>query len=108
MPGSIVQQDNAPAHVSESSRAWIKEHFQEGTVIKFPPRSPDLNPIENVWPWMKRWIDDNRPGVTGKQLIKAAEDSWEAVPNEMLRNAARSMRARVQAVIAVDGGFIGN
>ncbi|KAH8892280.1 hypothetical protein GQ53DRAFT_647445 [Thozetella sp. PMI_491] len=48
IPGSTVQQDNTPAHTSESSKAWIKEHFRPEVVINFPPRSPDLNPIENV------------------------------------------------------------
>ncbi len=66
IPGSLVQQDNAPCHVSESSMAWIKEYFKEGVVVKFPSKSPDLNPIENVWPWMKRWIEDNRPYAKGK------------------------------------------
>jgi hypothetical protein len=108
IPGSIVQQDNAPAHVSQSSMAWINSHFSPGTVAKFPARSPDLNPIENVWPWMKKWIEDNRPTATGKALIEAIKEAWAAVPLQMLQNCARSMKRRVNAVIIAGGDFIGN
>ncbi|KAK0701721.1 hypothetical protein B0T26DRAFT_528263 [Lasiosphaeria miniovina] len=57
---------------------------------------------------MKRWIEDNRPRATGKALIEAIKEAWAAVPTEMLRNCARSMKQRVEAVIAAGGDFIGN
>lgn len=47
----------------------------------------------------------NRPFTTGKKLIKAAEEAGLAVPEEMLKNCARSIRARVEAVIAANGGL---
>jgi transposase len=54
----ILMQDNAPAH---SARATILElterHIQ---YMKWPPRPPDLNPIENVWAYMKTLIDQER------------------------------------------------
>jgi transposase len=29
-------------------------------VLWWPPKSLDLSPIENVWPWIKDWIE-SRP-----------------------------------------------
>ena len=48
----IFQQDNAACHTSRESRAAIDILFGENT-IEWPPNSPDLSPIENVWAILK-------------------------------------------------------
>ncbi|MCV6009278.1 transposase, partial [Enterococcus faecalis] len=40
----IFQQDNDPKHTSKKARKWFED--AEITVLKWPPQSPDLNPIE--------------------------------------------------------------
>ncbi|XP_062558115.1 uncharacterized protein LOC134222992 [Armigeres subalbatus] len=42
----IFQQDNAAIHVSKVSKQWFSEH--DITLLEWPARSPDLNPIENL------------------------------------------------------------
>ncbi len=39
------QQDNAPCHKAEIISDWFLEHDNEFTLLKWPPQSPDLNPI---------------------------------------------------------------
>lgn len=50
-------QDNAPAHASRSTRDWLQAH--QVPLMEWPPRSPDLNPIENAWGQLARKVYEN-------------------------------------------------
>jgi len=54
------QQDNAQCHKTRIILNWFLEHENEFTVLKWPPQSPDINPIEHVWDvveWKLRALD---------------------------------------------------
>ena len=42
----IYQQDNAPCHKAKKNDAWFREN--NISVLPWPARSPDLNPIEQI------------------------------------------------------------
>jgi len=52
-------QDNDPKHTSNLASKW----FQKNRIhlIEWPSYSPDLNPIENIWGWIKKKIGKKRP-----------------------------------------------
>lgn len=54
----IFQHDGAPPHFTNDVRTWLTENYPtwigRGGVVAWPPRSPDLNPLDFfVWGYMK-------------------------------------------------------
>jgi DDE superfamily endonuclease len=72
--------------------------------VKWPSFSPDLNPIEKVWNWMKDWIQDHFDDtlISWDELREAVEAAWEALPATYLAEELSKMPARCQAVIDAD------
>jgi transposase len=60
---AILQQDNAPCHKAGHVMDFMKAQGRKFSVLDdWPPKSPDLNPIENFW----AWLDGTRKGINFK------------------------------------------
>jgi hypothetical protein len=69
----------------------------------WPSISPDLNPIENVWAWMKDYVEHVQPDSEHK-LREAIRAAWRDFPIEHTKALMESMPARLQRCLELGGG----
>ncbi|UNK06511.2 IS630 family transposase [Psychrobacter raelei] len=62
------------------------------TMLKLPPYSPELNPAEQVWQYLKQHWLSNRCFESYDVIVDAACDAWNALCNET--NLIRSITQR--------------
>jgi hypothetical protein len=90
------QQDNDPSHKCAAAREWF--HRNGVTVLDFPPWSPDLNPIENLWSQLDKAVDTHN-ATDEAELEQAIEYEWSQIDTPYLTKLAHSMPTRLQMVI---------
>ena len=61
--------------------------------MKVPPRSPDLNPVENFWSWLRREL----VALDLKDLKSRRPAIGKAAFKQRVRNLCRTQRAQVVA-----------
>ena len=49
------------------------------TLVHLPPKSPELNPVENLWHYLRSHYWSNRLYKTWDDLMDAASDAWRKV-----------------------------
>lgn len=99
-PNFIYMQDNASIHKAAIVTDYFKE--QQLDVLDWPPRSPDLNPIENVWAEMQRLVNKhllkNRIRKA-EQLFIICKECFAIACEKMIPNLYKSVPKRLQQVI---------
>jgi hypothetical protein len=82
-------------------------------VMIWPPYSPDLNPIENLWALLKAEIYRLYPELehapdtaeTLDALVEAARVAWHAIDAGILYRLSSTMENRVQDIIDNEGWY---
>lgn len=106
VPVFFYVQDNCRVHTARvvtGVTGWFAQHENEVTLIPWPSRSPDLNPIENLWGLMvQMW--DNRNERTKVAIEQHCNEIWDYMrETDICSHLIGSMRDRLLDVIANGG-----
>jgi len=101
--GALWLEDNSPVHKSTVVKKWRVENPMR--LLEHPPYSPDLNPTEYCWAYLKRQLQRYpRIPANKKELNEALQREWEKMPNSEIEKFTHSMHDRCQAIIDARGG----
>jgi transposase len=78
---AIVIMDQAGWHVSRSLSVPGSI-----TILLLPPYSPELNPIERLWGYLRSHYLSNRTYDDYQHLLDAGADAWRELTPELLRS----------------------
>ena len=82
-------------------------HYKDDKLMVWPPYSPDLNPIENLWSIIKQEVY-----ICGKQynskdeLWNGVKDAASYISRNVIRNLTSSVDQRVLSAVQKNGGYI--
>ena len=98
----IFMQDNAPCHKARIVMTFLAEN--NISTLEWPPQSPDMNPIENLWAIIKR-RRQKKFGVpkTQADLIEQIFETWNAIDQELVSKLSDSASERVNEVLKLKG-----
>ena len=111
-PDIIFMQDGAKVHQRKELVAWLDEKGYQ--LMKWPPYSPDLNPIEHVWAELKKLVYKLYPELYSmkgpedailEKIKSAVYMAWEQISDKFLYGLIDSMQERVKAVRKARGGY---
>lgn len=98
-----LMMDNATIH-GKGIKYLLKSGIK--VMMDFPPKSPDLNPIENIWANFQKRMNKKLFNVcisTKSDLLELIRNTWKEIPASFINNCMMSMPARLKEVIRMKG-----
>lgn len=75
----IVIEDRAPAHRSQKVKNLVEENKKRFAVYLIPPYSPELNPDEHVWAYLKGYQLKTHQARNTKELKKLVKRKMQSI-----------------------------
>ena len=97
-----LQDDGAPCHRSKIVKDFVRH--QGWKTLDWPPQSPDLNPIENLWGLLKKKVWSHNFNSTTELKARIISVWNYGLENELLEKLVFSMTDRLRAVVKAGGG----
>ena len=101
--GWFLQMDNDSKNTSNIIQKFVKNSVLDE--IRWPSRSPDLNPIENVWKLLKQRVRKRLPR-TLDELEDIIHEEWNTLSDNVVINICESFPRRVEQCIDMHGNRI--
>jgi transposase len=98
------QQDNLRTHWTPHVKSWFSENCIK--LLVWPSYSPDFNPIENLWGWLKAEVKKSNPQTLG-ELRASMESNWNKIDVDSLKPYIQSLPRRFFLCIQNDGDRTG-
>ncbi|GBN60617.1 hypothetical protein AVEN_66712-1 [Araneus ventricosus] len=105
---SVSARDYNTRGSRSSVQQYIRDTFQQqvigfGVCVEWPPRSPDLNPLDFfLWGYIKQRVYATPP-PTLQELRNRITDACDSLSPAMLYNVQRKVQSRVQMCIVAEG-----
>ena len=96
----FFQQDNVRFHTTPETITYL--HEKGVTLIEWPPWSPDLNPIENLWNGLKARVYSRFP-QTMEEMETIIREEWAELDLKFISRICRSMPRRLQLLLDNNG-----
>lgn len=80
----LLVMDQAGWHISKDLE--IPDNFE---IVHLPPYSPELNPVERLWQWLRRNFMRNRLFEKLHQVEDALSDAWNSLSSSILQSICR-------------------
>ena len=98
----LFQDDNAPVH-----RARIVKEYTARNHIKcmsWPPQSPDINIIENIWLHIKKKLNSKITRINSNEdLFSEIKRIWQDITTTFIKKLYKSLPKRILNVIRLKG-----
>ncbi|GBM55852.1 hypothetical protein AVEN_99384-1 [Araneus ventricosus] len=89
------QQDNATPHPSRVATKWLQEHSSVFRHFHWPPKSPEMNIIEDILDDLLHAVEKTSPPPrTPMDFLTALQDSWREFSPGYLQTPVESMPSR--------------
>ncbi|GIY48967.1 transposable element Tcb2 transposase [Caerostris extrusa] len=103
----LFMQDLSSIHMSRLTLQWL-ERNNISLLDDWPPKGPDMNPVENVWAELVRRVEKRTRGEGSNnrdQLWENIQYAFETLEDDYFDNLVESMPRRVDTVSSKSGGW---
>lgn len=98
----IFQHDNASIHTAGMTQRFLTK--KRIKVMVWPPNSPDLNPIERVWAYIKQHLDlYPTRAKTLQELFNRIEEIWLHLPPNYLHELYEDLPNKIKRLKETGG-----
>ena len=94
-------QDGAKCHTAAATTKYLRGKGVN-FIEKWPPRSPQLNPIENMWALVARAVSDRGP-VDVDELAAFVKEEFFKIPERKVDDLVLAWKGRLKRCYAADG-----